>query len=415
MSQRREVADMPTGASPGMSLQRRRASFRGTQSLSSLESPQASRASIMGGLVQAPGVYVGTVPTGGLGGLGARVTRRALGISSVFLQGLRSTGLAPAPDPGLERNHSAAEDLGQCLVEYAAKVHTLEQVSRELEAQLRMHLESKAAMAGGWGALRASWANSCQQVGDAVLENARLLLQTENLQAGADDLKQRYENEKPFRKAVEEEINSLYKVIDEANFTKMDLESQIESLNEELGFLSRNYEEDVKLLYKQLAGSELEQADAPVGAGLDDILETIRIHWERDVEKNRVEAGALLQAKQQVEVARVTQTQEEKLAAALRVELHNISCQVQSLQAETESFRALKRGLENTLHDAKHWHDIELQNLGAVVGRLEAELRELHAEVEQQQKEREHLLVHESQLQKDIASYHALLDREERS
>ncbi|KAI5196818.1 Phakinin, partial [Manis pentadactyla] len=106
-----------------------------------------------------------------------------------------------------------------------------------------------------------------------------------------------YENEQPFRKAAEEEINSLYKVIDEANFTKMDLQSQIESLKEELGFLSRSYEEDVKVLYKQLAGSELEQMGVPIGTGLEDILESIRIHWERDVEKNRAEAGALLQTK----------------------------------------------------------------------------------------------------------------------
>ena len=53
----------------------------------------------------------------------------------------------------------------------------------------------------------------------------------------------------------------------------------------------------MKVLYKQLAGSELEQMGVPIGTGLDDILETIRIHWERDVEKNRAEAGALLQAK----------------------------------------------------------------------------------------------------------------------
>ena len=44
---------------------------------------------------------------------------------------------------------------------------------------------------------------------------------------------------------------------------------------------------------------------------------------------------------QQAELARRAQTQEEKLAAALRVELHNTSCQIQSLQAETESLRAL--------------------------------------------------------------------------
>jgi len=65
------------------------------------------------------------------------------------------------------------------------------------------------------------------------------------------------------------------------------------------------------------------------------------------------------------------------------------------------------------LHDAKHWHDIELQNLGAVVSRLEAELREMRAEAEQQLQAREHLLSHKCQLQRDVASYHALLDREE--
>nr|XP_023476711.1 phakinin [Equus caballus] len=412
MSTRRVVVEAPPGASPSMPLQRHRASFRGARISSPLESPPASRTNAVGGLVRAPRVYVGMAPTVCTGGLAARVTRRALGISSVFLQGLRSSGTT-APIPGLERDLSVVEDLGGCLVEYMAKVHALEKVSQELEAQLQMHLESKAGRSENWGALRASWASSCQQVGEAVLENARLMLHTENIQAGADDFKERYENEQPFRKVAEEEINSLYKVIDEANMTKMDLESQIQSLKEDLGFLSRSYEEDVKMLYKQLAGSELEQMNVPIGTGLDDILETIRIHWERDVEKNRVEAGALLQAKQQAEVARMARTQEEKLAAALRVELHNTSCQVQSLQAETESLRALKRGLENTLHDAKHWHDIELQNLGAVVGRLEAELREMRAEAEQQQQAREHLLAHKCQLQRDVASYHALLDREE--
>ncbi|XP_073088501.1 phakinin isoform X1 [Manis javanica] len=419
MSTRRVVVDMPTGASSSMPLQGHRASFRGTQSSSSLDSPSASRTSAVGGLVRAPRVYAGMVPNGCAGGVDARVTRRALGISTVFLQGLRSSGVATVPAPGLERGLSAAEDLGGCLVQYMAKVHALDKVTQELEAQLRRHLESKAASSEGWGALRASWASSCQQVGEAVLENARLMLRTEAIQAGAEDFKERYENEQPFRKAAEEEINSLYKVIDEANFTKMDLQSQIESLKEELGFLSRSYEEDVKVLYKQLVGSELEQMGVPTGTGLEDILETIRIHWERDVEKNRAEAGALLQTKrldsprQQVELACVAQTQEEKLAAAVRTELHNTSCQVQSLQAETESLRALKRSLENTLHDAQHWHDVELQNLGAVVGRLQAELRDARAEAELGQQLHERLLALKGQLQSNVAACHALLDREE--
>ena len=163
-SSRRVVVDMPTGTSSSLPLQRHRASFGGTWSSSSLDSPPASRTNAMGGLVRGPRVYVGMVPSGYTGGLGTRVTRRALGISSVFLQGLRSSGLATAPAPGLERNLGAVEDLGGCLVEYMAKVHALENVSQELEAQLRVHLESKATRSESWGALRASWASSCQQV-----------------------------------------------------------------------------------------------------------------------------------------------------------------------------------------------------------------------------------------------------------
>lgn len=52
---------------------------------------------------------------------------------------------------------------------------------------------------------------------------------------------------------------------------------------------------------------------------------------------------------QQTEVVHTTQTQEEKLAAALSIELHDTSCQVQRLQAEMESLWALvsvpKKGL----------------------------------------------------------------------
>lgn len=163
MSTRRVVVEAPPGASPSMPLQRHRASFRGARISSPLESPPASRTNAVGGLVRAPRVYVGMAPTVCTGGLAARVTRRALGISSVFLQGLRSSGTT-APIPGLERDLSVVEDLGGCLVEYMAKVHALEKVSQELEAQLQMHLESKAGRSENWGALRASWASSCQQV-----------------------------------------------------------------------------------------------------------------------------------------------------------------------------------------------------------------------------------------------------------
>ncbi|XP_078520565.1 phakinin [Lissotriton helveticus] len=401
-----------------MPLPRRRSSFLGQQPSSSTESAGASNRRVSLGYAtstsRSPGVYVGSVPAGGISSLGTRVSRRALGISSVFMQGLRSTCPALPLSQSLEKGRGATfESLNGCLVEYIEKVRALEEVNRELEEHIRVYLDKKSSSVGNWGSLRENWEGIYHQVSDAVLDNARLMLQTENIQACGEDFKDRYENEQPFRKAVEEEINSLYKVIDDANLTKMDLESQIESMKTELALLSRNHEEDVKMLYKQLAGSQLEEVNTPIGTGLDDILETIRIHWEKDIEKNRAETVTFLQAKES-DVVPAARSQEEEQVEVLREEFRGTACKIQSLQAETESLRSLKRGLENSLHDARHWHDIELQNLGSVISKLEAELEEIRRDTEQQQRDRENLLSNKMQLEKEISAYHFLLDGEER-
>lgn len=72
-----------------------------------------------------------------------------------------------------------------------------------------------------------------------------------------------------------------------------------------------------------------------------------------------------------------------------------------------------KRGLENSLNDAKHWHDIELQNLGSVIGKLESELADVKADIEQQRRDYETLLSNKMKLEMEIGTYHGILDGEE--
>lgn len=72
-----------------------------------------------------------------------------------------------------------------------------------------------------------------------------------------------------------------------------------------------------------------------------------------------------------------------------------------------------KRGLKNSLNDAKHWHDIELQNLGSVIGKLEAELSDVRGDIEQQQRNYGTLLNNKKRLEMEIKMYHGILDVEE--
>uniref|UniRef100_A0A3Q2CJ88 Beaded filament structural protein 2, phakinin n=1 Tax=Cyprinodon variegatus TaxID=28743 RepID=A0A3Q2CJ88_CYPVA len=250
------------------------------------------------------------------------------------------------------------------------------------------------------------------QVSEAILDNARLMLQTENIQANAEDFKERYENEQPFRRAVEDEISSLHRVIEEATMTKVDLEEQMENMRAELRSLEDNYEQDVRGLYNQMAGREVDEPDAPIETSLDQILAHIRSHWERMMEKNRAETDGCLECKEAQSVGSRLSPEEEQVEA-LKTECSEVGCKIQSLQAETESIRALKRGLENSLADARHWHDVELQNLGSVVAKLEAEFNDVRGEIEQQRRDYDVLLMNRQRLEQEIGLYHGILDGEE--
>ncbi|PWA32774.1 hypothetical protein CCH79_00020364 [Gambusia affinis] len=219
--------------------------------------------------------------------------------------------------------------------------------------------------------------------------------------------------------------------MEEAAVTKVELEERMESMRAELRRLESRHEQvllppdrnqnrqrasgdrnDVRALYSRTAGRDVDEPDAPVETGLDRILAHIRIHWEQLTERNRADTDGYLESKEAPSAASRLSAEEQQ-AEALKAECSDVSCRIQSFQAETESIRALKRGLENSLSDARHWHQVELQNLGSVAARLEAELSDVRSEIEQQRRDFDMLLSNRQRLEQQIGLYHGILDGEE--
>ncbi|XP_016121941.1 keratin, type I cytoskeletal 18-like [Sinocyclocheilus grahami] len=84
---------------------------------------------------------------------------------------------------------------------------------------------------------------STPQIQDMTMDNARHFLQIDNARLAADDFKVKFESEQAMRQGVEQDLGRLRKMLDDTHMGRMHLESQIESMREELAFLKKSHEE----------------------------------------------------------------------------------------------------------------------------------------------------------------------------
>lgn len=152
-----------------MPLSRRRSSILGQ---AGEERPGGVCRMSTGSTTAARGTFVCSASSDSTSCLGARASRRALGISSIFLQGLRST-TTPVLPKHEERGYLLhAEGLNSYLLEYCDKVHTLEQLNQQLEEQIHKCLDCKASSAKMWGTLRHEWEDIYRQVGRTTVHES---------------------------------------------------------------------------------------------------------------------------------------------------------------------------------------------------------------------------------------------------
>ncbi|KAK2118000.1 Keratin, type I cytoskeletal 18 [Saguinus oedipus] len=214
-----------------------------------------------------------------------------------------------------------------------------------LESKIREHLEKKGP-----------------QIFANTADNARIVLQIDNARLAADDFRVKYETELAMHQSVESDIHGLHKVINDTNVAPLQLETEIEALMEELLFMKKNHEEEVKGLQAQIASSGLTmEVDAPKSQDLAKIMVEIRAQYDEPARKNREELDKYWT--QQIEESTAVVTMQFTEVGAAEMTLTELRHTVQSLEMYLDSMRNTKISLENSLREVEARYALQMEHL----------------------------------------------------
>ncbi|XP_075951527.1 keratin, type I cytoskeletal 18 [Anarhichas minor] len=306
----------------------------------------------------------------------------------------------------------AMQNLNDRLANYLETVRTLEHANHQLEIKIKEALGKSGPDFRDYSKYQAVLDDLRKKVFDATTDNARLVLNIDNARLAADDFRVKYESELAIRQSVEADIVGLRKLIDDTNMSRMNLESEIETLKEELIHLKKNHENEVMEMRNQISQSGVHvDIDAAKGQDLSEIMKEIRAKYEKMALQNQEELKTWHES-QITEVQTQVSHNTEALKGA-QTEVNDLRRQVQTMEIEFESQRNMKASLEGTLRDTEMRYNMEIEALNSILLGLEAELTQLRNNIQQQTQEYESLLNLKMKLEAEIATYRRLLDGED--
>ncbi|XP_028931907.1 keratin, type I cytoskeletal 10 [Ornithorhynchus anatinus] len=306
------------------------------------------------------------------------------------------------------------QNLNDRLASYLGKVRELEESNFELERKIKEWYEKYGSSTQREPRDYSRYYQVIEDLKNQIItlttDNASVLLQNDNARLAADDFRLKYENEVALRQSVEADINGLRRVLDELTLTKADLEMQLESLSEELAYLKKNHEEEMRDLQNVTTGDVNVEMNAAPGVDLTELLNGMRAQYEQLAEQNRRDAEAWFNEKSKELTTEINASVEQM--SGHKSEITELRRTLQALEIELQSQLALKQSLEASLAETEGRYCVQLSQIQVQITSLEEQLQQIRAETECQNAEYQQLLDIKTRLENEIQTYRSLLEGE---
>ncbi|KAJ8004123.1 hypothetical protein DPEC_G00155510 [Dallia pectoralis] len=337
-------------------------------------------------------------------------------VSVASLEGLRNA-MRSGPEKSKESSlvlvtppddKKTMKGLNERLSGYLGRVRRLEKENKEMEDQIQDILDKRGdPNARDWDLVEKPLSDLRKKLHCLTMENARLLQQIDNSKLANDDLTNKLEKEKKTKEILKRDLIGLKKMIEDTSLNRTQLESQIESVKEELVVLKKDHKDEVDGLCQKIQNSNIIVEFDSKDNNLSDTLQRIRAQYEKMAGKNLRDTDTWYQRK--FESLNVEVVQNTETVQSGKNELKKLRTQKQRLEIDIQATLSTLGSLEENLKEKNVRYNHDMNHLNKILNQLEAELGKVKRQVEKQVDDYQELLHVKMKLEAEIENYRHLI------
>uniref|UniRef100_A0A2K5Q9A9 IF rod domain-containing protein n=1 Tax=Cebus imitator TaxID=2715852 RepID=A0A2K5Q9A9_CEBIM len=281
------------------------------------------------------------------------------------------------------------------------KVRFLEQQSKLLETKLQFFQNRECCQ------------SNLELCGGRPVEadSGRLASELNHVQEVLEGYKKNYEEEVALRATTENEFVALKKNVDCAYLRKSDLEASTEALTQEIDFLRRLYEEEIRVLQSHISDtSVVVKLDNSRDLNMDCIVAEIKAQYDGIVNRSRAEAESWYCSK--CEEMKATVIRHGETLHHTKEKISELNRMIQRLMAEVENAKCQNSKLEAVVAQTEQQGEAALANARCKLAELEAALQKAKQDMAYLIREYQ-VMNSKLGLDIEIATYRRLLEGEE--